>query len=215
MEKKFITFELDTKSSEDLERGVIAGYGAVFSNVDQIGDVILPNAFDQTLASGRKVKMYFQHDDREPVGVWTSIKADQRGLRVEGKVADTTRGKDVKELLSLKAVEGLSVGYRVIDSEYDEKGNRLLKAIDLFEVSIVDNPCNTAALIDSIKSMTKRDLEAHLRDVGGFSQSEAKALLAGGYAALTKNQRDVDEMEEKAKADLDALIAIRDALLRK
>lgn len=58
---------------EDEAGAVIEGYASVFGERDQGGDVVLPGAYTASLAamgrSGRRVKMLWQHDPREPIGV--------------------------------------------------------------------------------------------------------------------------------------------------
>jgi HK97 family phage prohead protease len=80
------------------------GYGAVFGNKDSYGDIIEPGAFAKTLsdsqASGQWPLMLLQHggmgltaDDMTPIGIWTGLSEDGKGLRVEGKLADTARAR--------------------------------------------------------------------------------------------------------------------------
>src|SRR5690606_34136449 len=100
-----------------------AGYGAYFNNVDAYGDVIAPGAFTKTLkearASGNWPAMLLQHgsflggDDNMPVGVWTDMREDDKGLWVEGQLADTQRGRDTYALLKMSprpAINGMSIG---------------------------------------------------------------------------------------------------------
>ena len=171
-----------------------SGYGAVFGNVDSYGDVIQPGAFADTLAaaqkSGQWPAMLLQHggwgmgaEDMTPIGIWTSFSEDGVGLKVEGKLADTPRGREAYALLKMEprpAIDGLSIGY--IPKEWSQRSKpeeprRTLKKVDLLEVSLVTFPANGKARVSAVKSLediaSLADAEAFLREVGGLSKSQA------------------------------------------
>lgn len=186
------------------------GYGAVFGNVDSYGDVIQPGAFSDTLSgarrSGRWPAMLAQHGgmglsagDMMPIGVWTDMAEDGKGLWVQGKLADTERGREAYELMKMAprpALDGLSIGYiakKWTAGSKPGEARRKLEAIDLLEISLVTMPANPKARVSGVKSgagLTERDAERALRDAG-FSRKEAVAIIAGGFKALP--QRDADE----------------------
>ncbi|MDZ7809190.1 MAG: HK97 family phage prohead protease [Arhodomonas sp.] len=189
------------------------GYGAVFGNVDYYGDVIEPGAFADSLAAahqenGEWPAMLLQHggwglsaDDLMPVGVWTELSEDGVGLVSKGTLADTQRGRESYTLMKMAprpAITGLSIGYIPKDweprSKADEPRRRIKKA-DLIEVSLVTFPANTRARVNEVKSIINEcsalaDVEALLRDAGGFTRAEAKALVAQIKAL---DQRDADD----------------------
>lgn len=178
-----------TEWKADSATGQVEGYGAVFGNVDTYGDIILRGAFSGTMGK-RKVKMLWQHDPSQPIGVWDEMREDDRGLWMKGRILPgVAKGKEAIELMSAGAIEGMSIGYRTVDAEYKE-GNRLIKEVDLWETSIVTFPANEMALA-SVKSIeTERDLERLLIEVG-LSRKAAKAIASQGkgYLAL----RDADD----------------------
>lgn len=207
MDRKSISFKADD-ASENTGRN-ISGYGSVSGNVDSGGDVVMPGAFAESLKSGRKVKMLWNHNSDEPCGVWAEIVEDEKGLRVSGIISETARGRDIIALLKDGAIDSLSIGYRTVDAEW--KGEtRLIHKAELWEVSIVVFPMNELATIDSVKAaaMSKRELEEKLRDAG-FSRAAAQKLISGGFNALS-DQRDADE----AKSELLALLNTRAELLK-
>lgn len=187
---------------------LFSGYGAVFGNTDAWGDVIQPGAFADTLAAARKTgqwpAMLLQHggfglgaEDLTPIGIWTDLAEDGVGLRVEGKLADTARGREAYALLKMQprpAITGLSIGYIAkewIARSRPDEPRRTLKKVDLIEVSLVTFPANPRARVDGVKTEpTIRMAEKALRDAG-FSGAAAKQILAAGYKSL--GQRDVDE----------------------
>lgn len=192
-----------------------SGYGAVFGNVDSYGDVIQKGAFKNTLRDAKKSgnwpPMLMQHggwgmnaDDMTPVGIWISMEEDEIGLKVEGKLANTARGLEAYGLLKMTprpAISGLSIGYyakEFILGTKPEEPRRTLKQVELVEVSLVTFPANGKARVQSVKSGTPdiRIAEQALRDVG-YSQTEAKRILAQGFNKAT-SQRDAEGYSELA-----------------
>lgn len=140
------------------EAGTVSGYASVFGGEpDTYGDVIAPGAYAASLAehkaAGTRPLLLWQHDTAEPVGVWEALEEDDHGLKVSGRlVLETTRGRDTYALLKAGALNGLSIGYRVRDFERRPGGGRLLKQIDLIEISLVSVPAETRARLTSVKS---------------------------------------------------------------
>lgn len=125
----------------------IAGYAALFGAPDLTGDVVRPGAFAPSLLrrGSAGVRMLFQHDASEPVGVWTAIREDGRGLYVEGELLEAgDRGRTAAALARAGAVDGLSIGYRPVRAIRRARG-RDLAEVDLWEVSIVTFPMQPGA----------------------------------------------------------------------
>ena len=123
----------------------IEGYASVFGQVDQGGDLVAPGAYARSLqalaGAGRAVKMLWQHDPREPIGVWDEVREDGRGLFVRGRIlTDVARGREAAALIGAGAIDGLSIGYRTVKAAKDEAGRRVLAELDLWEVSLVTFP---------------------------------------------------------------------------
>jgi HK97 family phage prohead protease len=119
----------------------IEGYASVFGSVDQGGDAVLPGAFAPSLKAGRKVRMLWQHDAFQPIGVWDDVREDQKGLWVRGRIlTDVAKGREAASLVAAGAIDGLSIGYRTKRAERDGKGRRLLAEVELWEVSLVTFP---------------------------------------------------------------------------
>lgn len=197
---------LQLKSVDEDGEGTIEGMGSVFGNEDSYGDVIDKGAFAETLASGRSIAMLYQHDVRDPIGVWDELEETDEGLRVKGRIAtDVTRGRDALGLARLGAIKGLSIGFRIPakGAYWDEDNDvRRLVNIDLHEVSMVTFPANDKALVTGVKALiedgelsTISDLERHLRDVGGFSRQNAKAFLS--LASTLLRQRDAGDLRKQ------------------
>jgi HK97 family phage prohead protease len=170
------------------EDGTFSGYGSTFGGEpDSYGDIIVKGAFKDSLAqggyTGTGIKMLWSHKSDEPIGVWTSIYEDDKGLKVEGQLAlGVQRADEVYKLMKLGAIDGMSIGYNIKskeDVEY-EKGIRFLKKINLWEVSPVVFPANISANITGVKSIESaesiRELELSLRELG-MSKKESLAAI--------------------------------------
>jgi len=197
---KSAQFELKREPDQD---GVFEGYASVFDIVDQGMDVVAKGAFTKTLGSGRRVKMLWQHDQSQPIGVWDEIREDDRGLFVRGRVLkDVQKGSEAQALMKAGGIDSLSIGYRTVEAMDEADGRvRKLLEIDLFEISVVTFPMLPDARITDVKSIqTERDFERFLRDAG-YSRKQAAALTLHGYKALN-DQRDavVDGEHDQAKA---------------
>ena len=132
--------------SETGEVGRLKGYASRFGEPDQSGDVVVQGAFAASLErlskAGRSVKFLWQHDPTRPIGVWTQIKENKTGLWVSGEVlTDIQQGQEAAVLMKAGAIDGLSIGYRVVKAEPNRAtGGRKLLEIDLWEVSLVTFP---------------------------------------------------------------------------
>ncbi|MCK0094213.1 HK97 family phage prohead protease [Yoonia sp. F2084L] len=120
---------------------VISGYASLFGKSDQGGDTVEKGAYGVSLAKGRGVKMLWQHDPAQPIGVWDEVREDATGLWVKGRLlTDVAKGREAASLIAAKAIDGLSIGYRTVKARKDDKGGRLLSELELWEVSLVTFP---------------------------------------------------------------------------
>ena len=167
---------------------------------------MVEGAFAKSIASkgAKGVKLLYQHKADEPIGVFEEIIEDPKGLKVKGRLAmGTQRGREVYELMKMGAIDGLSIGYRVNPKgqEYDDRRRRrLLKEVDLMEISAVTFPMNQRARISAVKSdeRTVREWEGFFRDESGLSRKESKMAASAVYKALS--QRDVGEEQSAINA---------------
>ena len=185
---------IDLKSTD--ETGEFEGYASLFNREDLGQDIVLPGAFKQTLATrgASGVRMLFQHDAAEPIGVWEELREDARGLYAKGRLlSNVSRSREVLALMRAGAIDGLSIGYRTSQTRRDAKtGIRRISEIDLWEISIVTFPMLPEARISAVKSRpfaahtpTPREFERWLMRDAGLSRSEARAIIAHGLKGLT------------------------------
>ncbi|MFZ1812912.1 MAG: HK97 family phage prohead protease [Rhizobiaceae bacterium] len=176
--------------------GTFSGYASLFGHRDLGNDVVEKGAFERSLArrGAANVRMLFQHDPDRPVGVWTTIREDEKGLLVQGQIAvGSEHGREVLELMKAGAIDGLSIGFRTIRARTDRaSGVRRIIEADLWEISIVTFPMLPEARIAEIKRgsaarplPTTREFERWLMQDAGLSRSQAKTVIGSGYASLT------------------------------
>jgi HK97 family phage prohead protease len=142
LEHKFCRFDSDEMSVEGL---VIEGYASLFGQTDQGKDVVQKGAYGKSLVdlekAGRSVKMLWQHDPAQPIGVWDDLREDDRGLYVKGRLLDgVEKGREAAALIEAGAIEGLSIGYRTKRATKTPDGKRVLTELELWEVSLVTFP---------------------------------------------------------------------------
>jgi hypothetical protein len=200
--------ELKFAADENSE-GLFSGIAAAFRTTpDRTGDIIQPGAFKRTLAQhgleGTKPAMLWAHDQSRPVGTWQSFEETRAGLEVVGKLAlEVTEAKSAHALMRDGAL-GLSIGYKVArdGAQIRSDGVRMLRDVDLFEVSLVAVPADTSAKITAVKGFefaleNPREFERAVREALGLSSREAKRLMADGYRGLVRDERS-DSSEELA-----------------
>ena len=135
--------------------GSFEGYASLFGREDKGRDIIMPGAFRASLArrGASNVRMLFQHDPAQPIGVWESIREDARGLYVRGRlIEDVARAREILALLRCGAIDGLSIGFNTRKAIRDARtGQRRIYEIDLWEISIVTFPMLPSAKISAVK----------------------------------------------------------------
>lgn len=177
LERKFARFG---DGLEVREGSVICGYASVFGAEDQGNDVVEAGAYAVSLealkAKGGRVKMLWQHDPTQPIGIWDDVREDSTGLWVKGRLLDSVaKGREAIALIEAGALDGLSIGYRTRKATKNSKGQRLLTELELWEVSLVTFPMLPSARITAKSDTT--DLDRSLRDMA-VAFAGARAELA-------------------------------------
>lgn len=128
----------------DKDGGLFSGYASVFGQVDGGGDMIMPGAFEHSLLTrnSANIRMLFQHDPSQPIGRWVQMFEDHHGLFVMGQLTQgVQRSTELTKLLSHRAIDGLSIGFKTVRARRDHKtGVRKIFKLDLWEVSLVTFP---------------------------------------------------------------------------
>ena len=159
---------------------VIEGYASLIGMADQGGDVVLPGAYAAGLRrlteKGGRVRMLWQHDPTQPIGIWEEIREDERGLWVKGRLlTEVAQAREAASLVAAGAIDGLSIGYRTVSAERDAKGRRALSEVELWEVSLVTFPMLPDARVGA--------------KAAEQPQATGGEALAGAFAAATEALR--------------------------
>lgn len=204
-------------SVDTADATTIAGYGAVFNNVDTYGDMIAKGAFKDTLEDWRRrgslPKMLLQHggifgsaEDGIPVGQWTEMQEDDTGLFVSGRLfaPDTDKGKFILEGLKCGALDGLSIGFIARDFSYAKTASdpkRTLKRVDLFEVSIVTFPANPEARVRTVAAGEKAQWAQTARKIERLTSSIHAATQGHRSSAVASLADSARRLESSIRAE--------------
>lgn len=188
LEHKFARFGDDVQIKDGVE---ISGYASLFGAVDQGGDRVESGAYAASLkalnGAGRSVKMLWQHDPAQPIGVWDEVREDARGLWVKGRILESVaKGQEAAALIAAGAIDGLSIGYRTRKACKSGEGHRLLKELDLWEVSLVTFPMLPSARVAA--KAEERSFDTALRDIAGVF-NEARADIGSDSAPVTSTNQ--------------------------
>ncbi len=177
LERKFMALDAVAKVDGGVE---ISGYASFFGDVDQGNDVVQQGAYAASLsalkAAKRGVKMLWQHDPAQPIGVWDLVQEDARGLFVKGRILKSVeKGREAIALIEAGAIDGLSIGYRTVKATKNTKGQRLLQELELWEVSLVTFPMLPSARVGA-KADKLGPLEEILREMADVFDTARAAL---------------------------------------
>lgn len=199
---EYMAFPFEMKEATD--EGTFEGYASTFGNVDEQADRIMRGAFERTLKEHAErhgddpFPLLWQHDPSEPIGGFAATE-NAKGLKIKGQLLlSVPQAVHARDLALARIVKGLSIGYITKEAERGKNGVRLIKDLDLYEVSLVTFPANRRAGLTALKAADEiasvREFERFLREVGGFSKSEARGIAAHGFRS--REQREAEEAAE-------------------
>jgi len=183
----------------DSESGTFTCYGNVKGVVDHALDKTMDGAFRDSIKAhkqaGTMPGMFWMHQSYDlPVGVWTDMEEDSKGLKMTGRLSKTALGSDIETLAKDGALNKFSIGYYVDDEKWNSEGGyNELRKVSITEVSWVTRACNEESVLLDIKSRmdeggelpTKRELEKLLKE-SGLSSRQAKKV-ADCYSPTVKS----------------------------
>lgn len=215
IEKEIKSFPFEVKATtEENNIFTFEGYASTFNNVDHGDDIVIRGAFSNSLTKNSQVPILWQHQMSEVIGVSVQLYEDDKGLFIKGNLPkdDTLVSGRIIPQMKVGSIKEMSIGFFTKNYDRAKDGIRLLKEIDLFEVSLVTKAMNSQALVTGFKSFeTLRDIEQTLKD-NGFSNTEAKTLISkikefsSQRDASEDNQRDADATKQKIITDLNNFI---------
>jgi HK97 family phage prohead protease len=164
-------------------------------------DVIKPGAFKKTIrdwkAAGRVLPLLDSHNwfsVRDAVGKLIDAKEVDEGLWTKWRIVPGADGDEIMHRLRSDEegggpfVDSMSIGYRAIKWEMDEDEDgieiRVLKQIELHEVSLVLFPMNPEARIDSatVKQRLTAELDTVIERCRPGVRPELKSVLSEALA---------------------------------
>jgi hypothetical protein len=164
-----------------------SGYAAVFNSDSEplpFTERILPGAFRKSLRSRNNVRMYLNHDSSMLLATTRAktlrLEEDERGLKVDADLPDTTVGRDLSTLIKRGDVDSMSFGFSVParGDKWSDDGNvRELKEVKLYEVSVVTGFPAYAATSASVRSV---DTLAQRAQVDADKLAVAITMLESG-----------------------------------
>jgi HK97 family phage prohead protease len=168
LETKFLPIEASAATAE----GRLEGYASLFGRTDASGDEVAKGAFAASLARGPgRVKLLWQHDPSQPIGVWDELHEDGLGLRASGRLITEVRaGAEALTLLRVGAIDGLSIGYRTVRAARLEDGGRRLLEVELWEISLVTFPMLDGARVTSAEAPASAEAFRDLADTLGAAR---------------------------------------------
>lgn len=135
------------------------GYASVFDVHDHDYDIIRKGAFSK--AQAEQVKLLWQHKFDEPIGIIEQLYEDSKGLFVKAQLSNiSARGREAFHLMQMGAIDSLSIGFKVVKSNFNILGAREITEAKLYEVSLVTFPANENAKVHQIKCANS-DREIH------------------------------------------------------
>lgn len=172
-------------AEQTVDEGRLAGYAAVYGQDSRelveggraFVERIAPGAFGSTIRGD--VKLYYNHDTSQPLARTSSgtlkLRSDREGLAFDAEIADTTLGRDVRELLRRGDLSGeMSFGFIVEEDSWNRtRTQRLVKRARLLEISVVQD----AAYPQTASS---------LRHVDAATLEAARARLALHFARMNR-----------------------------
>jgi hypothetical protein len=175
LERKFCRSEGVLEVKDGL---AVEGYASFFGKTDRGGDIVEAGAYAASLkalkSAGRRVKMLWQHDPAQPIGVWDEVREDPRGLFVKGRLLpDVARAREASALLEAGAIDGLSIGYRTVRATKDDAGRRRLAELELWEVSLVTFPMLPEARVGAKGAQSD---DALMRDLAATIEAARRDL---------------------------------------
>jgi HK97 family phage prohead protease len=151
---------------------------------DRMGDIVEPKGAQFKLP----IPLLWQHDAKQPIGWITAARVTDKGIEVDGEVADIAEEGSLKnrlteawQMLKSKLVSGLSIGFNPLESA-DIKGSNWAQRFikwEWLELSAVTIAANQEASITAIKSIDQRLLAASGRGQGSGQSADNRPGVSG------------------------------------
>lgn len=146
-----VKFQTELKAVKD--EGIIEAYVSIFNNIDSDGDIITRGAFLESLAK-KMPKGVWSHNWDAPIALTLEAREDEKGLYIKGQfVLTVQKAREAFELIKAGVIDEFSIGFRILDWEYNDAGNRVIKKVKLYEWSPVLAGANPETELLGVKGM--------------------------------------------------------------
>lgn len=175
------------------------GYASTFGNIDRTADIVMRGAFKRCLERNKTIKMLWQHKFDTIIGQFPMLVEDEMGLFVQGRInMGTEKGREAYALLKAGDLDSMSIGYAVISDEYNRDLDvRMLKELELYEISLVTEPANELARITAVKGNVSTSASDILQDQGYQYDEQAVAQRVKGNEGQAYLWASADRNEHK------------------
>jgi HK97 family phage prohead protease len=181
------------------------------ASVDRSGDTIAVDGWQLKNYLKNPVVLWAHASFLPPIGRATKVWVEDGKLKADAEFESEWTGIGPKpdaiyRLYEKGTLSAVSVGFQPIKWAWTEDKDRKFgidfEKQELLEFSAVPIPANPEALLDAKGFSDIRDFENFLRDVGGFSRNEAKAVASQAWKTI-RPQR---EAEEEAVSGIKTLL---------
>lgn len=184
--------------------GRFSGIASTYGNVDQVGDVMVKGCFTKSIATkGTHYPLLWEHDMKDVIGSF-DVTSTEEALIIEGKFnMDVQRGREGYALLKAGDIQGLSIGFSIVDCDWDPSGLRLIKEADLWEVSLVAFPCNLEAMAEA-KNMDLMKKMKTYDELDDETKATLRKLIKDALADIENEEGETPSEEETSEEETKA-----------
>ena len=214
----------DTRAEATVEDRVIKGYLAIWGAKDSHNTIFIKGCCSKSIQergpesnSNYKITLLWQHDIDNPIGRFTMLKEDDKGLYFEAEIDDVEDGNRALKQIKSGTLNQFSFGFRYIwdKVEYSEEQEAyIVKEIDLVEGSVVTiGSQELTHAIRSVEDLEKRvmnlkeNLEIALKSIPRAKQIELRKSITDYISLLEqKPSFTFEKRAEKKEVDFELLI---------
>lgn len=180
----------------------IEGYAST-NDEDRHGDIVPASVWEAGIKNYLKNPVILAyHDHEEPVGRMTDHKIDEKGLYVKARIS--AAAEDVFNLVKDGVLTAFSIGFRIIDAEYNSALELfVVKELELHEISVVSVPANQNTLFSLSKAFDTAEEFTSFKMQFASKSDSAKGLEASSEANsdIIKELEMTPEQVQKMLAD--------------
>lgn len=191
---------------------MIEGYAST-NDIDRSRDVVSASVWEKGLENYLKNPVVLAyHDYSQPVGRVMEHKTDSKGLWIKARISSAA--EDVYKLVKDGVMTAFSIGFRVLDAEYNPSAEVfLIKEVELLEISVVPVPANQNTTFSLSKAFDSAEDYASYKKLFAPVASQSKETESSSSADGTikkefkMNPEQIEAMmaEAAAKAAKQAL----------